>query len=176
MGNEFSNDLKTGGYVFKTLGEAAAGLGSGVVSTIGGKPDFSGLTSNLHNIGTAYNGDNQALNDIYNPPSKSELQQRSINVINSNEKTNLSNALTVGHVVSNAYSGAMKGVTPPSQLMSISNPSAKMMIASSRGGARQSLQTLGHSMDMGAASTLQSTVNQAPQLGSGATGSLGVGK
>lgn len=159
MGNEFSSQLKEGGYIFKSIGGTVAGAGSGVLSTLSGHPDFSGVTKNIQNIGSAYEGTNQTVNDYYHPPTSAELQARATSSATSADLNNIrSNALGLGHLVNNAYSGGMRGVVPPSQLMAIGDPNAKMAIASTRGADRANLASMGKQFDLQSANQIGSAL------------------
>ena len=161
--------LDQGLYVGKQEFGAIHGLGSGIISTALFKPDFTGFENSVHNLYTGVLGTNTEENDITNPPSAAEINRRqSQKSANQNTATLAGRSKTsmgLGRIANSAYSGNMSSITPPSQLAKISDPTARMAIAGSRGVDRGFVQNVGAGLDIQAHSALASATGASNDVG-----------
>jgi hypothetical protein len=90
MGSEMSFDhpgrqFEQAGWVGARLGGAAGGVVKGTLGALTGDPDFSGVSENVGQIYGAFKGEGvggMKYNDIYNPPSSSEIHSRQVFMAN----------------------------------------------------------------------------------------------
>ena len=141
MGNGWSNFTHT----FSDFGK---GIWDGITgNTEQASRDFANYVNDGHNLdyGNAFGtGREYSPEEIAQEQAKQQAIARST-AFNPNSAWNKGNWQSISASVRNAHYGSQAGnssVTPPSQVMAISNPGMKTAIASSRGTNRSILQTV----------------------------------
>ena len=166
MGNQASTGGKIIGHTLRDLDGGTLGLIPAVAGTlVGNTSGFKDVANSWKDFGGIIKsiGDPSNLNQALNGPSQDEKQQKqgtgaaptpeSESQTQADEQTQRDNTqylpyTQTNHVVASNYSGQMGGFTRPSDLMMISDPNYKMMLASTRGKARKMAKQNGIALDL----------------------------
>ncbi len=156
VGHFFMSDAQSIGDFLSGAGSTVGAVFRGVT---GGGWDFSQAGRDFTNYG--YDVKNAFVNRAQRElatPSAAQMAIKNLNrAIDPNAAWNKVNWQSVGNTIRNAHYGTQTGVgnvTPPSQVMAISDPMTKMNIATSRGAARASVNLMGAMMDKAVAPSL----------------------
>lgn len=162
MGGQFSTGMKITGRTMKDLAGGTLGVLPAGLDLIGGSTaGFSNVGNSWKDFGRLVEGikDPSTVTNMLNAPSQDQKQaQDSVQSPEDrvkeqanrdmNQYQPFSLATTTNHVVASNYSGQMGGFARPSQLMAISDPNYKLMIASSRGQLREAARQMGAHLDL----------------------------
>jgi hypothetical protein len=153
MGSGWSNFSS----IFSDLGK---GIWDGVTGNEAqANRDFHNYVQDGHNLDY---GLSNSYNRQYSPEEIAQQQavarQASLNPNASWNKGNWQSVTTTARNVSYGPQSGNSGITPPSQVMAISNPAMKTAIAQSRGQNRSMLQAVNNSQDV----KLSSAFSNAP--------------
>ena len=165
--------LTTGHFDYNTAATRFQNIGSDYADQFHRNPD--GTWGQSYLVGRQLSNSEQAEQEQQNQQARQKALQ---NQYDPTSSWNTGNWQSVAGTTRGLHYGSARGnggVTPPSQIMSISDPMTKMAISATRGKQRTALNVIGSSLDASASHLLTNPSAQAASEPTSQTNGGGVG-